>query len=279
MTRHLLLLPAALLWAVPAVSASCDGVATDVRQTSGDTYDPASITRQLIGVSVRRLDEGEADCADARIVLKGRSGVILLRNGGDILRTEFIRSRHVGRISPSEIELHRNALGQTARGGLSIDLMEIGEGQFVPPGEYTAVLEIQSGSEPPRSFQLAVRVMPSIRFESTDGGSRTLSLGELRDGGEARSTFFYRTNASLRVTARSDHGGVLQHIDGEQYGQIPYSATLSGRRLDLGRSIPYSIRRGSSGVQAGDLVVQVAPQGMRYAGSYRDTLTLDFTAF
>ncbi len=262
-----------------ALAAPCAGYSADARQTSADTYDPSSITQVVLNLVVQAQDRDLPNgCTSAPVSLRARSGTIALRNGATTLLATASRSNLTGRITPSEVDLNGNARGDIVRDGMvQLAFLDIAAGQFVPPGNYVADLDLIVGDATPRPIQLIVRVMPSMRFEGSGGGA--LSLGELSDGGEARSTFFYRTNASLAVTARSDHGGRLQHSEGAALGAIPYAAYISGRRLSLETPDNFTIEHRSTALQSEEVLIQVEPQRQRFAGVYRDTLTLDFTAF
>ena len=207
-------LTAALLGlAAQAQADPCTGYAADARQASADTYDPGAISQVVLNIVVQALEANLPNgCTSAPISLRARTGAIMLRNGGSVLVAVPTRSNFTGRITPNEVDLNGNARGQIVRDGMiQLGFLDIAAGQFVPPGNYVTELDLTVGDAPPRPIQLIVRVMPSMRFESSGGGA--LSLGEVSDGGEARSSFFYRSNASLAVTARSDLGGRVQHVD------------------------------------------------------------------
>lgn len=266
--------------ATTALAQPCRSYSADARQTTGETYDPANVSREVVRLEVRSLDDDlHTGCTSAPVSVRASQGTIQLRNGGTILNSEFIRSARTARITSSQVDLTGNAQGDIVREGqVGLDFLAIAPGQFVPPGTYVANLELVVGDAAPQPFQVAVLVSPSMRFElgTTEG---TLDLEELTNGSEASSTFYYRTNASLSVTAYSDHGGRLRHDQGRSYGEIAYEAILSGRRLNLETPHTFTIANRSLGIQSEEIIVRVPPQQGRYAGIYRDNITLDFTAF
>lgn len=270
---------ALLVSAFVGSASACEGYTVNTVQSAGQSYDPAQLTTQLVQISIY-ADGMAQDCAPLAVSVRPRGGAgrIALQRLGDSLQAQPVRSAFVASAAASEIEITLAARRDLAREGrILLDLLEIEAGQFVPVGDYVADLEWVVEGQAPHPFQVAVRVEPSVRF--VGDGVRQLSLGEVSDGGEARSTFLYATNANLRVSARSEHGGQLQHELGPNFGSIPYVAHLSGQRLDLASPTLVTLLLGRAGLKSEELRVDVQPQQGRYAGSYKDTLTLDFVAY
>lgn len=265
--------------ALSSPALACERYAVQTIQQGGDTYDPAQLTGSLVRLTVETPALSEA-CAALNASIRPRDGAgrIALRRMGDVLTGRPVVSSAVGRANPSQIEIASAARQALARDGrVTLDLFQIDAGQFLPVGDYVAELEWVVEGHDPQPVDVRVRVEPSVRFVGDH--VRRLSLGEVSNGGEARSRFFYATNASLRVTAHSQHRGRLQHENGPGYGAIAYEAFLSDHKLDLTTTAVVTLPFQTRALSSQDLLVQVSPQQGRYAGTYRDTLTLDFVAY
>lgn len=282
--RYLSIVAIALLFASsPALAAPCTGYAADVRQVSGQTYDPAQVSNGNIELEIARLDRDlERACSNVSVRIRPRAGgLIALERNGTYLPASFVQSGALASANQTEVTLSprvRTAIA-TDRGA-RFALFEFPSGQFVSPGEYLAELELLVGDSPPRPFTLAVTVAPSIRFVGeAETGSLRISLGEVSNGATGSSTFFFRTNASLRLSIMSENAGVLVHSQNPAFGSIPYQASLFGQALDLARPSQITLGQVSNGLQSGTLEVSVQPQEARFAGRYSDTLVVDFTAY
>jgi hypothetical protein len=267
-----ILLQAGAAWA-------CDGYQVQARQVAGDTYDPAQLTGQLVRLSFEASQLSEK-CAAMGAVIRPRHGAprIELSRMGDTLTIRAVSNAFSERADSSEIQLAVHAQQSLARDGrIMLDLFQIDAGQFVPAGDYIAGLEWVAEGQAPQPLDVRVRVEPSVRF--VGDSVRRLSLGEVSHGGQAQARFFYATNANLRVTVQSQNRGHLHHESGSVYGAIPYDAYLSGKKLDLTSPSLVILPFQRQAMSNEDLRVQVMPQAARYAGTYRDVLTLDFVAY
>ncbi|TPG43578.1 hypothetical protein EAH79_07505 [Sphingomonas koreensis] len=281
--RLLLMIATVALMPELAHAAPCRGYDVSAAQSGAASYDPASVADMRIQLTLMtRSTALDASCSSANISVAPRDGSrIRLTNGGDRLDGDIVRASDVGIGSPALFRLTEAGRGRLVRNGrLTIDLLQISSGQFTGPGDYTVDLDVVVGDRPAVPVQLLVHVDPAIRFVGeAASGLKTLSLGDLERGANVSSAFLFKTNAAITVTARSEHGGNLQHELGASFGEIPYAGYYSGERLDLKNARPITVRLSRAGLQQGDLRVVVLPQHGRYAGAYRDVLTLDFTAF
>lgn len=268
---------AAIALSIPAQACETDAVRTV--QQGGESYDPAQLTAQLVRLTVEAPRFGES-CAALSATIRPRDGAsrIGLRRLGEALAVRPVGSAAVARANASQIEIAPAARQALAREGrITLDLFQIDAGQFLPVGDYVAELEWVLDGHEPQPINVRVRIEPSVRLAGDH--VRRLSLGDVSDGGDARSRFFYATNASLRVTARSRNSGYLQHENGPAYGAIAYEAYLSDRKLDLSRQAVIDLGFQTRELSSQELHVRVRPQTGRYAGTYRDILTLDFVAY
>lgn len=262
----------------PASAARCDSYDVRASQTGSNSYDPALVLPTLVTVNIASIDRTDRGCTSAAVTLTSVDGrPIELINGATRLTGRLVRSNRVGALRPESVSINGNGRNDILDGGMELDFLEIDAGQFVPAGTYRADLIVTVGNGAPVPFGVELTVAPSIRF--VDTGTRDLSLGEVSNGAAISSNFAYRTNAMVSVIARSDNGGTLLHERGSAYGRIPYRARLGGQLLDLVSPTPVTIAAAGTGVRMETLLVEVDPQTGRYAGRYRDTLTLEFTAF
>lgn len=278
--KWLVIIGAGLLPATSLQAAPCATYEADAVQVGERTYDPADPGFKVVTVQLERNPEQlDNSCQSAEIKITEQAGYsIALRNGSHELNTRFVRSPRFAQPADNLIRLTGIARRDMIRDRvLLLDMLEAPSGQFVPPGEYSADLAMRVGSGPPVSFRVSLFVAPSVTL--LDGGaSRNLSLGDVSDGGFARSDFLYRTNSSLLVTAYSDNRGTLLHEDGEAFGRVPYTARIDGKIIDLTGQSPVTLPFVDSRQRTGTLAVNVDPQPVAFAGTYRDTLTITFTA-
>ena len=263
-----------------ALAMPCSDYDAAAFQTGEQSYDPAENVVLPVSIQIERVgDDLDRRCIRVPVEITDQAGLrIQLRNGASTLRARFVRSSAFAQPGDNLVRLTgqaRRDLVVNKRTGF--DLLSVLPGQFVPPGEYAANLNLQIGAGPPASFRVGIMVEPSIKL-LTGQATQQLSLGEIGNGSRVSSDFLYRTNSSVAVSARSANNGALVHEAGESFGRVEYLATLNGDRLDLtGQAInqlmPRSMRR-----QAGKLEVTVPPQPPLFGGTYRDTLTISFVA-
>ena len=278
--RSLVVIGAALLPSAVVEAAPCTTYNAAAVQIGERAYDPADPGYKAVTIQLERATEVlDESCQTVEVEITEQAGYsIALRNGTYKLDTRFTRSARFLQPADNLIRLsssaRRDFLGDRV---LLLDMLEAPPGQFVPPGEYSADLSMRIGSGLPTSFRVSLFVAPSVIL--LDGGvTRNLSLGEVSDGGIATSDFLYRTNASLLVTAFSDNQGTLLHEGGQAFGRIPYTARIDGRVVDLTGQSPVTLPYLNSRERNGTLAVTVDPQPAGFAGTYRDTLTITFTA-
>lgn len=260
--------------------ASCKTYDAQVTQAKGSSYNPAALTDLFIDLSVRAIGKVNSDCARTKVVIGSREGLIQLSNGASTLDIHLVSSSMTDLRTPLKVDLSSSEEDDLARKGrLSVPFLRVLPGQFVRPGKYTADLQLQVGDGAPVLFAIAVQVEPAMRFISGSGGTTPLSLGDLTAGAEITDQFFYRTNSALSVSVFSENHGVLVHSLGKGFGEIPYAAFLSGKRLTLSAPSVVTLDLRNGHLQSEEMRVAVEPQPARYAGIYRDTLTLEFTPF
>jgi hypothetical protein len=285
MIRTLVIALALLALPVPAFAQACDGYEIIASQASGFSYNAADPLAMRVDIELRAAETGlPRNCRQVPVVIELLGGTARdpdFYAGGDALQADWERGAEVRR-STNSWRL-RNAARRALVDGetLSIDFYRIAAGQFQPPGEYRQELEISVGDDV-TTLPLSIDLAPALRFEGdTTGGQQNLDLGDIADGSRASSDFFFRTNSAVAVTLVSDNDGALVHEQGEVFGRIPYSASLSGTPVDLTKpggdavDIPFA----GTSVQSGRLEVEVAPTPHQYAGRYRDVITLSFIPY
>lgn len=267
--------------ALPANATECTPTEFVARQTSGTSYDPAGLSSVAVRISIDASGTRPgSECARQVLSLRARDDAarIELRGPHATLRSTLSRANAKGRTGGSEIELTPAALAELSRTGrIEVDLIDIEANQFSPAGDYRTDLDLLVDGVPSQTLELVVRVEPAVRLIGE--ATRQLSLGEVSNGSEVTSRFFYASNSAVNIRARSQHGGYLQHQTGANVGRIPYRAYLSGQQIDFGSDIPIALPFSGTAPTASELKVQVLPQPARYGGVYRDVLTVEINAY
>lgn len=163
-------------------------------------------------------------------------------------------------------------------------------GQILPAGTYTGgaiirLFEIEDEGPQFRDQDLLsviVPVAPSLQVGLANAAPGTrhaaVDLGELTQGAERSVDFTLRSNSDVKIRISSLNRGLLAH-DGKASG-IRYWAILDGTQIDLRSPAVTRIKWDNAGHFRNvglDIRVPAVPRGTA-AGSYRDTITLNFTA-
>ncbi len=263
-----------------AYAKQCPGYEASADQDGDLTYSPADVRQGRVSVEIRLADpDVPRNCNQIEVAIVAQDGgLITLQKGGETLPATFIRSPSVLRVDGNGVALAPAARNSLLNNGMiRVDFLAIESGNFVTPGVYAADLELVVGDNAPVPFTVTLLVEPGVKLLATNG-TQTLSLGEVSEGASVSTQFFYRTNASLNITARSDNQGRLVHEDGPDFGYIDYDAFISGRLLNLAEGDEISLPFVTTAENSEELEVRVAPQPNKFAGRYTDTLTLTFTA-
>lgn len=284
--HHLIALGLSLSALIPttAHASACDDYAIDIRQTSGSTYDPASMAGVVLNVAVTAIDADlKPGCTSRSIKIEPQAGGnFIFAMGGDTLNYSVQNSNHIGPRSANEISLNGNARNTIVAGSVAnVPLFAFQSGQFVRAGRYIAPINVTVGNAPPLTYELAIDVEPSIRFVAENGArEKTLSFGDVTGGSERSSAIYYRTNAAFQLRATSQNRGTLLHESGAQFGSISYQTTYDGAPIDLATGMAVLNRTYSgTSVQSDLLRISIQPQSDKFAGKYRDVLTLEFIPF
>jgi hypothetical protein len=106
-----------------------------------------------------------------------------------------------------------------------------------------------------------------------------LSFGEVSAGSTIRTAVYYQSNAAANITIQSQNRGQLAHTVQGPSRAISYRLTYDGTVVNL--SSGTQINRPFRGLlaQREEMVLEVAPGTDRFAGDYRDVLTLLYTAY
>ena len=279
-----------MIWTLAALSmlaaapGACPGYALSLVQDEGLEYDPASPVDERVSLRISSSAGAlDADCEDTPVIIEPaptEPTPIRLRNGASALTTSLVSSGVVTR-SGRSLVLTASARAELVQGrSVTVPLADIEGGQFRRAGAYTTQLEVSAG-DTVQPFTVETVVQPVMRFEAASaGGAQSMDLGELTDGSVTRTSFFYRTNADLAVTAASENGGRLIHEDGPSVGSASYRVFVAGEELDVTTgAAPVHLPFSRLTVQSQTLEVRVPPHRRLYAGRYWDTLTLTFTPY
>lgn len=270
--------------AQPAGGGACPGgYSVTARQSSGQSYDPVEATRAIIRINLQPLAADIAPgCTSVPVtIIPQSSSTFAFTNGGSTVGFTQINSNLVSQANVTRFELNGNARGQLVRGNsVDIDLFEISAGQFLAAGEYQGSVLVQVGNGLPTPVLFTIFVQPAIKFVIENGSQqKDLSFGEVTNGATIQTTVFYQSNAAVMITIQSQNQGAMVHESGRAFGTVPYSLAYDGTPVNL-TSIA-QITKGFTGLgtRREQMVLRVEPQRERFAGTYRDVLTLNYTAF
>ncbi|MCU0948302.1 MAG: hypothetical protein MUF47_08635, partial [Porphyrobacter sp.] len=94
-----------------------------------------------------------------------------------------------------------------------------------------------------------------------------------------RTAVYYQSNAAASITIQSQNRGRLVHTVQGPSRAIPYRLTYDGVPVNLSAGAQISRPfRGLAGLRE-EMVLEVVPGTDRFAGDYRDVLTLFYTAY
>ncbi|MFN3989248.1 MAG: hypothetical protein ACK4IS_03215 [Erythrobacter sp.] len=253
------------------------------RQSSGQSYDPNQANRTVLQITLQGADSAIPNgCTSAPVTITPQSGTaFVFANGSYQLGFVQLNSNLVSQANVTRFELAGNARNRLVRGeAVTIDLFELSAGQFPVAGEYRGTVLVQVGDSLPQAVLFVITVRPAIKFLAEQGATtQNLSFGEVTAGSVIRTAVYYQSNAAAHITIQSQNRGRLVHtVQGAQRA-IPYSLTYDGTAVNLASGA--QINRPFRGLVAlrDEMVLEVAPGTDRFAGDYRDVLTLLYTAY
>ncbi len=288
--RGLALLLMAGLWGGAGAAEQTDCAPVIQRATADslryDPFAPREISGNLvieivnIGSEVCRLSLGIDAANGDRLQLRGPGGSIAYRlrprrDGFDSGPGPFARNLDVA-----------VGAGGTTRLNLAI---EVAPGVVVPPGPYGDLLQLRLfgrdgapvGSE--EDVRLDLDVIPQAQANIAGSAGRfgggptfgVIDFGTLETGERRRAIVQVRANTEVRIRVRSEHGGELQHVQHPDLPGIPYSARFDGMAVDLAAVAELARRPPQRLAGIGyPLDLTIGHVGDRFAGRYRDTLTI-----
>ena len=264
-------------------SGACpEGYRITGRQASGQSYDPNQANRTVLQITLQAAGGNVPPrCTSAPVTITPQSGTaFVFANGSHQLGFVQLNSNQVSQANVTRFELNGNARNRLVRGeAVTIDLFELSAGQFPAAGEYRGTVLVQVGNALPQAVLFTITVRPAIRFLAEQGAmTRDLSFGEVSAGSVIRTAVFYQSNAAASITIQSQNRGRLVHT-GQPTAVIPYTLSYDGVPVNLATGAQISRPfRGLLAVRE-EMVLTVAPGLNRFAGNYRDVLTLFYTAY
>ncbi len=262
---------------------NCAGYTITARQASGQSYDPNQANRVVLQITLQATDSAiRPSCRNTPVTITPQSGTAFaFTNGSAQLGFVQINSGLVSQANVTRFDLSSTARNRLVRGeAVTIDLFELSAGQFPAAGEYRGTLLVRVGTALPQAVLFTIAVRPAIRFLPEHGAmTRDLSFGEVTAGSVIRTAVFYQSNAAANITIQSQNRGRLVHTVHGASRAIPYRLTYDGTPVNLSGGA--QINRPFRGLLAlrEEMVLEVAPGTDRFAGSYRDVLTLLYTAY
>ncbi|MCX9145951.1 hypothetical protein [Erythrobacter sp. WG] len=263
--------------------ACSEGYRITGRQASGQSYDPNQANRTVLQITLQAAGEDvPRGCTSAAVTITPQSGTaFVFANGSYQLGFVQLNSAQVSQANVTRFELAGNARSRLVRGeAVTIDLFELSAGQFPAAGEYRGTVLVQVGNGLPQAVLFTITVRPAIKFLAEQGAmSRDLSFGEVTAGSVIRTAVFYQSNAAVNITIQSQNRGQLVHTVQGARTAIAYRLTYDGAPVNLAAGA--QINRPFRGLiaQREEMVLEVAPGTNRFAGDYRDVLTLLYTAY
>jgi hypothetical protein len=253
------------------------------RQASGQSYDPNQANRTVLQITLQAAQTAiPPGCTSAPVTITPQSGTAFeFANGSYQLGFVQLNSNLVSQANVTRFVLAGNARSRLVRGeAVTIDLFELSAGQFPAAGEYRGTVLVQVGNALPQAVLFTITVRPAIRFLAEQGAmTRDLSFGEVSAGSVIRTAVFYQSNAAANITIQSQNRGRLVHTGSATAAAIPYTLSYNGVAINLATAA--QINRPFRGLLAvrEEMVLTVAPGLNRFAGDYRDVLTLLYTAY
>lgn len=275
--RFLVFLCCLMVFPSAAFAQDCTSGAIDARQVGADDYDPNDLSRGVVRISLRLVE----DCklTNLRIVPRD-SNKFELASAGAILQSILATGPQIDARNPSQVVVSPFTRRDLEDGDeITLDLLNLEPGQFVRTGSYQLTIDFVSGPEVLGTLVLNMVVSPTVRLVGeSEGGNIDVDLGRLNDGVSTQRSVYFRTNAQVTLQVISDNGGTLVHERGAQFGSIAYASSLNGSTINT--SSPTSVSVPSIAGQLTETVVgiEVAPVPSAFAGVYLDVITLSFTA-
>jgi spore coat protein U-like protein len=289
MMKLVLVLLALLLGAIPsAASAACDPRIDRGRAFPTAEYDPFDAGTTVINFTVS-IRNRSSDACTLRLAVSGAPGTRFLRAHDQIIYTIATSSGEVVRNEGTwEYGVPVNLAGDgTATVPLQI---RIQPGQIVRHGPYNDQLELDlftgPGTPADQNVQLPSQVRVPARAQINVAGAdspfgtgpavRTINFGDLAEGAERRVFIQLRSNTRATITATSERRGFLVNEELGPDARVPYTVTIDGALMNLAAG-PAQLRRRPPLTLDGvnyEMVGRIGAVGERFAGTYRDTITL-----
>lgn len=292
--RRLALLALFLLPAVAHAAEETDCAPVIQRATADslryDPFAPREVGGNLVieivnrGTAACRLSLGLEAANGDRLQLRGPGGGIAYRlrprrDGFDSGPGPFARNLDV-------------AVG--ANGSVRLPIaIEIAPGIVVPPGPYGDLLQLRLldrdgtplGSQESVRLELEVIAQAQANIAGSAGhfgagpAFGVINFGVLETGERRRAALQIRANTEVSIRVRSEHGGMLEHVQYPDLPGIPYSARFDGTAIDLAATTEL-VRRPPERLAGAryPLELTIGTVGERFAGRYRDTLTISIEA-
>lgn len=305
--RLMLLAVAATIACVSSAQAACNLAQFRASGVTA-TYDPFEGNFTPAPISVTLRTDSSRACEGARVqfaitytaVSPQTGSRLTLENAGTTLAASLEGPAGHNHPISSPASAFANdpnsyALG---RGGLlsgePVLALAVKPGQSVPPGNYSAELQILARvtdsqnqiSDFSAPLSVAVVVKPSVRLAAGSGGM-IIDVGELRPGATGSPvTFDAYSNVDYDLRFISDNGFALVrggHGGGDD--GVPYQPVVSGINVDAGgadgnartRRVRFDAPSGG-GLRHHTFEVKILPFTGARAGEYLDALTIEIRA-
>lgn len=285
-----LLAGAGFLVTAGTAQAACELAGTSSPSVAHVTYDPFSPSQSILEFSLRVRNSGDQACR-TRLYLRPVAGTARLRHNSDSLALQF--EGNAGPGSPRAGELDPFVMLVPAGGDADLTVRGIVPAQqVVPPGLYDAQFSLRADAEDGAEVALGTSsvafeadVLPRVEMSISGTASSGLAASSLapasiefpnaRTGQSERVFVNVWSNGPVMVSLTSLNGGILRHTQHADLTPIAYTASFRGNPLALAgisrfeESPPVSLSGASY-----ELSVTLGDVALRYAGQYRDVITV-----
>lgn len=277
----------------PVAGLACNPQVSRVDAPLNDSYEPFALEAATYPLNITIRNRGDTACDLRAVAIGTSSGArrLIGSSSREQLNYEIFGDQAIR--LPNE---------QSPGFGLPVSLaanqetvlrlqVRVRPGQVVPSGHYDEnvqllLLDRAGAVQEDRRFPLSVRVEPRAQVNiagtagifSTGVRSAVLDLGELSDGSSNYIFLQFRSNESVRIRLNSQNNGVLRNVALPKE-QIGYQLVVDGTLVDL--TGPVTLRRSPPRSLDGAsyrAVVTVPVVGFKFAGEYRDLITVSVDA-
>ena len=278
---------------VPTLAEACDAQVTTASGPRNEAYEPFSPDPAIYPLDITIRNRSDDQCELFASIVGESSGNRRLKGSstGEYLDYEIVTVQGM-RVAaepgasfglPTQLAPH-----QELRLRLQVKLPP---GQVNSSGHYDEIVRLRffdsvGALKEERTIPISVRVQPraqvSIAGTATSFGqgyrNAVLRLGNLENGVSNHVYLLLRSNETVRVNLNSANRGELRSVSNLGDG-VPYTLSIDGVQVSLSQPVILTRIPPRSLDGASYRMVATVPEvGNRYAGEYRDVITINVDA-